>query len=215
MKPDPPDISFRMDPSEQERSTVALARCSARRAREDVRAQFDDCFRAHYTEVLAYALRRVGERGAAEDVAAEVFAVAWRRRAVVPADPLPWLFGVARHVIQNEARSHRRRSRLLSRATGEPVAVAADHADSVPERLAIIDALGRLSERDREVLCLAAWDGLDARRAAAALGCSRGAYTLRLHRARRRLAKELTPSGHVDGGDEVVPAAEVKREEVA
>jgi RNA polymerase sigma-70 factor (ECF subfamily) len=125
-----------------------------------VEAEFDACFRAHYAEVLAYALRRLGDRGAAEDVAAQTFAVAWRRLDALPADPLLWLLGVARHVIQNEARSARRRSRLLARIGGERRAVAAaDPADSVPERSAILGALGRLSEGDREVLRLAAWEG--------------------------------------------------------
>ncbi|HXL44819.1 MAG TPA: sigma-70 family RNA polymerase sigma factor [Gaiellaceae bacterium] len=184
-------------------------------ARKDVEAKFDACFRAHYAEVLAYALRRLGERGAAEDVAAQTFAVAWRRLDALPADPLPWLLGVARHVIQNEARSARRRSRLLARITGQHRALAApaDPADSVPERSAILAAFGHLSEGDREVLRLGAWEGLDARRAAAALDCTRGAYALRLHRARRRLAKELAASGHVGDEDEPALLTEMAREE--
>jgi RNA polymerase sigma-70 factor (ECF subfamily) len=184
-------------------------------ASKDMEAEFDACFRAHYAEVLAYALRRLRERGAAEDVAAQTFVVAWRRLDALPADPLPWLLGVARHVIQNEARSARRRSRLLSRITGQhrEMAAAADPADAVSERSAILAALGRLSEGDREVLRLAAWEGLDARRAAVALGCTRGAYALRLHRTRRRLAKELPPSGHIGDEDEPALMTEMAREE--
>jgi RNA polymerase sigma-70 factor (ECF subfamily) len=82
-------------------------------------AQFDVCFRAYHAAVLAYALRRFGERGAAEDAAAQTFAVAWRRLDALPGDPLPWLFGIAHLVIQNEARSTRRRSRLLARVTSQ------------------------------------------------------------------------------------------------
>jgi RNA polymerase sigma-70 factor, ECF subfamily len=203
-----------VNPSEQRRLATAGKRNASLTASRDVEAEFDACFRAHYAEVLAYALRRLRERGAAEDVAAQTFAVAWRRLDALPADPLPWLLGVARHVIQNEARSARRRSRLLSRLTGQhrPMA-AADPADAVLERAAILAALGRLSEGDREVLRLAAWEGLDARRAAAALGCTRGAYALRLHRARRRLAKELAASGHIGDEDEPALMAEMAREE--
>jgi RNA polymerase sigma-70 factor, ECF subfamily len=161
-------------------------------------ARFEACFRAHYAEVLAYALRRLGERSSAEDVAAQTFAVAWRRRSALPADPLPWLFGVARHLIRNETRSARRRLRLLARITGQdPPRAARDPAEPAAERSAILSALARLSEGQREVLRLAAWEGMDPGRAAAALGCSPAAYTLRLHRARRRLAKELAVSGHV------------------
>jgi RNA polymerase sigma-70 factor (ECF subfamily) len=48
-----------------------------------------------------------------------------------------------------------------------------------------------LSERDREILLLVAWDGLEPARAARALGARPGAFAVRLHRARRRLAKLL------------------------
>jgi RNA polymerase sigma-70 factor, ECF subfamily len=162
-------------------------------------ARFDACFRAHYAEVLAYVLRRVGERPRAEDVAAETFAVAWRRLDALPAEPLPWLLGIARRLILDDARSMRRRSRLRARLAGvRRPGSGVDPADSVSERSAILAALGRLSERDREVLRLAAWEGLDARRASATLGCSPGAYAVRLHRARRRLAKELAAFAHVD-----------------
>jgi RNA polymerase sigma-70 factor, ECF subfamily len=166
-------------------------------SRED-EERFDDCFRAHYSDVLAYALRRLRDRSAAEDVAAQTFAVAWRRLDRMPSDALPWLFGVARLVIRNETRSARRRSRLLARVIGHGgTEVTPDHADSAAEHSAVLGAFDRLSEGQREVLRLAAWEGLDARRAGRALGCSPAAYTLRLHRARRRLAKELAASGHV------------------
>lgn len=200
-----------MNPSEPRPRTVGKRRASANR---DAEARFEACFRAHYADVLAYALRRLGERGAAEDVAAQTFAVAWRRMSALPADPLPWLFGVARHVVQNETRSARRRSRLLARITRQHVpGTSPDPAASLAERSAIVAALGRLAEGQREVLRLAAWEGMDARRAAAVLGCSRSAYTLRLHRARRRLAKELATSGHVGDEDEAIPLNQMAREE--
>jgi DNA-directed RNA polymerase specialized sigma24 family protein len=53
-----------------------------------------------------------------------------------------------------------------------------------------------LSVDDREVLALVAWEGLDARRAAAVLGCNVGAFTMRLTRARRRLRAVLTEMEH-------------------
>jgi DNA-directed RNA polymerase specialized sigma24 family protein len=64
-------------------------------------ARFDECFRQHYAHVLAYALRRLPDRSAAEDVAAETFLVAWRRLDDIPGDPLPWLLGIARHVTRS------------------------------------------------------------------------------------------------------------------
>ena len=59
------------------------------------------------------------------------------------------------------------------------------------EREAIRAALGRLDERDREVLLLTAWDRLDRDAIAVVLGCTRANVAVRLMRARRRLAREL------------------------
>jgi RNA polymerase sigma-70 factor (ECF subfamily) len=173
--------------------------------------RFELCFRAHHAEVLAYALRRLDDRARADDVAAETFAIAWRRRDALPADPIPWLIGIARNVIRNQHRSGRRRARLHARLIDEAATGRTrDPADALAERTAILTALEQLGEREREVLRLVAWEGLDGRRAAAALGCSRGAYAIRLHRARRRLAKALAVAGHdpVDSEPPLLRAAE-------
>jgi RNA polymerase sigma-70 factor (ECF subfamily) len=55
----------------------------------------------------------------------------------------------------------------------------------------VLAALATLGERDREVLLLHAWDGLDNAEAATVLGCSANAFAVRLHRARRRFADAL------------------------
>ena len=151
----------------------------------------DACFHANYARVLAYCLRRMGDRQAAEDAAAQTFLVAWRRKEVLPADQLPWLLGIARHVILGEHRSVRRRERLLSRLASEPTPTSSE-SHPVPTTPASIHvALAELSEPDREVLMLTTWDGLDQGHAAAVLGCSLGAFKVRLHRARKRLAIAL------------------------
>ena len=53
----------------------------------------------------------------------------------------------------------------------------------------VVDALQQLSAADREVLLLAAWEGLSHGEIAAALGCSENAAAIRLHRARKRLTE--------------------------
>ncbi len=150
--------------------------------------RFDACFKEHYARVLAYGVRRLPGRAAAEDVAAETFLVAWRRLEDIPDDPLLWRLGIARHLILNERRSSRRRDRLASRIGAQPSDADYSGPQSRPGSAEVMRALGWLVERDREVLLLSTWDGLDHRRAAAVLGCTRGAFAVRLHRARARLA---------------------------
>jgi RNA polymerase sigma-70 factor, ECF subfamily len=160
--------------------------------------RFEVCFETHTADVLRYCLRRLPDRRAAEDVTAETFLVAWRRLDVMPANELPWLLTIARNVILNERRSGRRRQRLMVRVAAEAAveAVEADpgarlSTDRDSAGTPVRAALAQLPERDREVLMLTAWDGLDQRGAAAVLGCSEGAFKVRLHRARRRLSRAL------------------------
>lgn len=143
---------------------------------------FRDLFGRHYGAVYGYAARRLGRDDAA-DVAAEVFAVAWRRIRRVPDEPeaLPWLYGVARRVVANHQRSNRRRERLEARAMSEP------ERRTEPDPTALEQVFAALRDDDREVLMLVAWEGLGPQGLADALGCSKNAAVVRLHRARARL----------------------------
>jgi len=164
----------------------------------DPERHFESCFRDNYGAVLAFSIRRLPDRTAAEDAAAETFAVAWRRRELIPDEPLPWLYGIALRVAANQRRSGERRRRLGERLEQEASsrAAAPGPADAMHRRDTFARAFERLSENEREVLRLVAWDGLDTREAASVLGCSAAAFRVRLHRARRRLAKHLEAGGH-------------------
>src|SRR5919198_2216379 len=159
-------------------------------------ARFDAAFEAHYAKVLAFAMRRMEGRQAAEDVAGETFAVAWRRKEAIPDVPLPWLYGIAVRVIANERRASTRRRQRERRYAIDPDRSGRDPADVVSSRDVITAAFAALTESQREVLRLVAWEGLDNRTAASVLGCSQGAFALRLYRARRSLAKCLAAGGH-------------------
>jgi RNA polymerase sigma factor (sigma-70 family) len=154
-------------------------------------ARFEGLFRENYPAVRAYALRRTSG-DAAQDVVAETFLVAWRRLDDVPADALPWLYGVARRVLANRRRGADRSAALERRLAGaEPRGAGRDPGDSAGDAEILRIALSRLSEPSREALMLVAWHGLSGARAARAAGCSRAAFAVRLHRARARLAAEL------------------------
>lgn len=145
--------------------------------------RFRALFARHYPAVFRYAGRRL-DRDEAADAAAEVFTVAWRKIAHLPPEPdtLPWLYGVARRVVANSARSRRRRQRLAARA-----AAHATEWSHTPDPAGVLVALELLRSGDREILRLAAWEGLDPREMGLVLGCSPNAAAIRLHRARRRL----------------------------
>jgi len=163
-------------------------------------ARLTRLFEEHHRTVLAYASRRVGPQAAA-DVAAEAFAVAWRRVDELPAGAeLPWLLATARNVLLSSARADARRTdretRLAADRAWSGELTEPDHASRAAELDVLLRALDRLTEPDRELLLLVAWDGLPLTQAAVVLGCSPGAVRVRWLRARRRFADAL---GAVDG----------------
>jgi RNA polymerase sigma-70 factor, ECF subfamily len=160
-------------------------------AGSDRRDEFEELFAAHYWAVRDFVLRRV-PASTAEDVVAETFLIAWRRLAEIEDDPLPWLLGVARRVVANQLRADRRRGALRDRLRGTVGASAPEWEPPVDAGSDLGQALASLSQREREALLLVAWEGLDAPRAARVLGCSAATFRVRLHRARRRVAGQLS-----------------------
>jgi RNA polymerase sigma-70 factor (ECF subfamily) len=154
-----------------------------------VEKDFQRLFAAYNRHLLAYALRRCDQRADAEDVVANTFAVAWRRFADAPAEELrlAWLYAIAARVLANQRRSARRLLALRSRLRERPAPAVAERSD-LPE---VIAALRELHPREQEILRLAAWEGLTNAELAVALDCSENAATIRLHRARKRLAEQL------------------------
>jgi RNA polymerase sigma-70 factor, ECF subfamily len=165
-----------------------------------------ELFARHSAAVHAYARRRLDRAEDAEDVVVEVFATAWRRRADLPAEPLPWLYATAAHVIAHVIRGDGRRSRLGAQlATVSALRPAEpDHApaviDAVSAEQAVTAALADLSAQDAELLRLWAWEQLEPAEVAAVVGCSPGTARTRLHRARGRLREALARRG-IDTAD--------------
>jgi RNA polymerase sigma-70 factor (ECF subfamily) len=130
----------------------------------------------------------------AEEVVSEVFLAAWRRLADLPEPELPWLLGAARNIAANHSRAAARQQSLTAELlawTSEAEFRSPDIADQIAERQAVLAALASLSDADRELLTLVAWQGLTPGAAARVVGCATAAYFVRLHRARRRLERAL------------------------
>jgi RNA polymerase sigma-70 factor, ECF subfamily len=161
---------------------------------DDRRRRLELLFDQHAAAVRAYALRRT-DAVSADDAVSEVFVVACRRIDEIPADALPWLLACARRVLANQYRGARRRLALAERLSSVAGEVArAPDADAADRLLRALDSL---SDADRELLMMIAWEGLAPARAAAALECSRTTLAVRLHRARRRLRAALDSGGSV------------------
>jgi RNA polymerase sigma-70 factor, ECF subfamily len=157
-----------------------------RSATED-RERFSRLFETHYAPVRAFAERRVG-RDLADEVTAETFLVAWRRLEAVPGEPLPWLYGVARNVVLRQRGASARQAKtreLIARERSGP------EAQDNGEHDGLWRAWEQLSDTDREVLSLTAWEELSVRDAARVLGVPASVFSVRLHRARRRLERHL------------------------
>ncbi len=154
-------------------------------------ARFAALYQDRHAAIHAYAARRVGPH-AADEIAAETFLVAWRRWDAIPAEPLPWLYGVARNVVLRhwEQSARQQRAREALDRERPPVAQLAEEADDPP----LWEAWAQLRPADREVLALVAWEELPVADAARVLGCSAAVFSVRLHRARRRLERLLAAS---------------------
>ncbi len=155
--------------------------------------RFEAVYEQHSGAVKGYAMRRTGP-ARADDVVAEVFLIAWRRLEDVPAEPRPWLFGVARRVLANERRRVARQGAALERLQESPDLTAESTDGPALASRPLQDALEHLSETDREALLLTAWEGLNHRDAARVLGVREATFSVRLHRAKRRLGRALERS---------------------
>lgn len=156
----------------------------------------ESLFVAHASAVYRYARSRL-PAAEAEDVVAEVFAVAWRK-GELPDNPRAWLLGVARKVMANQVRAQQRRDALVERVRAHPAAAGQDGVRLVGELDELRRALALLRPADREVIALLAAAELSTPEVAQVLGCTTATAATRVHRARRRLRaayERLTEEG--------------------
>jgi RNA polymerase sigma factor (sigma-70 family) len=157
-------------------------------------------YERHAPAVFRYLGRRVGV-SAAEDLLGEVFVAAVAARLRVrphgSGSALPWLYGIAGNVVH----SHRRRTRgqiPVHEVTAVDWDAVDDRVDAGSRRHELRVALAGLTEAEREVLLLVAWEGLSPAEAAQTLGLTPVAARSRLHRARTRAQaalSDMTPAG--------------------
>jgi RNA polymerase sigma factor (sigma-70 family) len=156
----------------------------------------------HAAALHRYVARRLGE-GAADDIVADTFLTAFRKRArydpSAARDARPWLYGIAANLIGKHTRSEVRMLRAYARTGADPVLTqqetTADDAfgriEDAADQRDLARALATLAQGDREVLLMIAWADLSYAEVAAALGIPVGTVRSRLNRARTRIRAAL------------------------
>ncbi|BCJ36456.1 DNA-directed RNA polymerase sigma-70 factor [Actinocatenispora thailandica] len=173
--------------------------------------RFGRLFTEHAPGLQRYLARRVGA-SAAEDIVAETFLTALRRRASYDPDRAgirAWLYGIAGNQLKQHERTEMRRLRATSRLAAGDTA-GTDHAEAVGDRVdaayrvgQLAAALSQLPPGDRDVLLLTSWAGLDATEIGQVLHIPPGTVRSRLHRVRRWLRRQCpTTTLHEDGTDD-------------
>lgn len=147
----------------------------------------------HGRALLAYFARRVHPIEDAADLVAETFAVLWRRRSSLPADPVEarmWMFGVARGVLANQRRGRRRHQALVDRLRDAVVRADADRSAEADVD-AVRDAVAALPAPLAELVRLVHWDGFTIESAAEHLGIPASTARGRHQRAKALLREAL------------------------
>jgi RNA polymerase sigma-70 factor (ECF subfamily) len=165
----------------------------------DRETEFEALYRAHYLRVYHYILRRIGEPETAQELTGDVFRIAWQKFDDQDDAGLPWLCAVAHNLLGNEYRGRKRRRELMVKLKDLALVGAGGQeaaADGSPRAQGsasdlVIETLGRLAERHREVLILVYWDNFTTAELARCLGCSEGAAGVRLHRAKKAFTGAL------------------------
>ncbi|HET8651585.1 MAG TPA: sigma-70 family RNA polymerase sigma factor [Gaiellaceae bacterium] len=157
------------------------------------RSAFDALYRRYARPVFGLALRRLGDRGRAEDAVQETFASVWRAARTYKPERgpgAPWLYAVARNAIVDNGRARR------ETPVDPPEEVAGDEtpaerAESGWVAWRVHRALGELPENERQVIELAYWGGRSQSEIADLLGIPLGTVKTRTRSGLARLSSVL------------------------
>jgi RNA polymerase sigma-70 factor (ECF subfamily) len=154
--------------------------------------QFEALYRTTFPRVYAYVASMLRDRSAAEEVTAQAYERAYRKRSSYKSGrgtPEAWLFGIARHAALDELRRLKRRAPL----DGDPEDVSAsapeDHAEGVVRRETVRAGLATLDPRERDLLALKFQAGLSNSEIARVLVTSESNVGTKLHRTMEKLRR--------------------------
>jgi RNA polymerase sigma-70 factor (ECF subfamily) len=128
----------------------------ARRAAAGEAAAWSELFEAHYTAIFGFVRYRLRSPEEADDIASQVFEVAYRRADKFDYRGVPigaWLMGIARNLVRDQVKKRVRRG--YEEELGESVTpVQPDETPAVDLKQDIASAMSNLTEDQQEVLSL-------------------------------------------------------------
>jgi RNA polymerase sigma-70 factor (ECF subfamily) len=167
-------------------------------APSEVDAAFETLYRESRDDVYAYVAGLLRDRTLAEDVTAQAFERAYRRRWSFDPDRgtrRAWLFGIARNAALDELRRRRRRAALLAEPVDEQAVPAVEEVGTAMRRQALRGALAQLTPRERELIALKFFAGLANTEIAAVIATSESNVGTRLHRVLGKLRRACDETG--------------------
>ncbi len=179
---------------------------TATQAPSDVDAEFEALYRRSRDDVFAYVAGLLRDRSAAEDVTAQAFERAYRRRRTFKpgrGSRRAWLFGIARNAALDELRRRRRGAQLVAEPEDECLVAPHEGAEVAIRRAALRSAIDELSPRERELVALKFFAGLTNAEIAGVIGTSETNAGTKLHRViqklRRAMSSNAEPNGEATG----------------
>jgi RNA polymerase sigma-70 factor (ECF subfamily) len=153
---------------------------------------FEELYRSTFPRVYAYVSSLLRDRSAAEDVTAQAFERAYRKRGAFSArrgSPEAWIFGIARNAALDELRRLKRRATLEWDPQDMLTPGPEEAAERRLEREQILRALATLEPRDRDLIALKFVGELHNGEMARVLRISESNVGTRLNRAVDKLRK--------------------------
>ena len=178
---------------EREREQSLLAKA----AKGDTEA-FHELFEAHHRAMFRFAYRLTSAQDTAEDITQECFVRLMRRPAFDRrlGSLRQYLYGIVRNLVLQKQQASSREVQWDNDFDGElGPAVASDPDPVVSTELttAVQAAISALPPLQREAIVLCEFEELSLDEAAAVVGADVGTFKSRLHRARERLRRSLSP----------------------
>ena len=158
----------------------------------DAEAAFEELYRRNRDDVHAYVAGLLRNRAAAEDVTAQAFERAYRRRRSF--DPKrgthrAWLFAIARNAALDELRRRRRHATLLADPADDAAPPPEQGAEIAVRRAALRSAIDSLAPRERELVALKFFAGLTNPEIARVIGVTETNAGTKLHRVVQKLRR--------------------------